>query len=178
MKVFGWNDMGNLGVLAQRSAGIIFRGRERLYAVHHRCHENCWCAGPPMTRPHVLAVFPLALLLILGVMCGVPVAAHAAPELCDTGQGAVSSFETPRLVVAICQLGNDFQYRQLNKQDQVRLDLSAHGFPIYGKWVVGRAFEAQEDGCTYQIFTFSEHVGSLGANCPVLLSEDGLSPSR
>lgn len=130
-----------------------------------------------MTRPHVQAAFPLALLLFLGVMCGVTVTAHAAPELCDTGQNTVSSFETPHLVVAICQLDNDFQYRQLTKQDQTRLDLPAHEFPIYGKWAAGRAFEAQDDGCTYQMFTFNEHVGNFGANCPVPLSEDGLPPS-
>lgn len=131
-----------------------------------------------MTRPHVLAAFPLAPLLVVGVMCIVPVTAHAAPELCDTGQDTVSSFETPRLVVAICQSDNAFQYRQLTKQDQTRLDLPAHEFPIYGKWAAGRAFEAPDDGCTYQIFTFNEHVGNFGANCPVPLSEDGLPPSR
>ncbi|OHU30476.1 hypothetical protein BKG76_01565 [Mycobacteroides franklinii] len=131
-----------------------------------------------MTRPHVLAAFPLAPLLVVGVMCTVPVTAHAAPELCDIGQDTVSSFETPRLAVAICESDNAFQYRQLTKQDQTRLDLPAREFPIYGKWAAGRAFEAQDDGCTYQIFTFNEHVGNFGANCPVPLSEDGLPPSR
>lgn len=107
-----------------------------------------------------------------------PASAHATAELCDLGQETVSSFETPSLEVAICQAGNDIRYRQITKQDQTRLDIVAHEFPIYGKWVSGKAFEAANDGTTYRLYTGNCHVQISGSDGAVILSEDGLQQSR
>lgn len=105
-----------------------------------------------------------------------PATAHATAELCDIGQETVSSFQTPSLIVAICQVGNDIQYRQLTKQDQARLDITAHEFPIYGKWASGRAFEAADDGTIYRLYTGNCHIQISSPNGAVILSENALLP--
>lgn len=82
------------------------------------------------------------------------------------------------MVVGICQAGGDIQYRQISKQDQTRLDIDAHEFPIYGKWASGKAFEAANDGDTYRLYTGNRHVQISDSDGVVILSEDGLPSSR
>lgn len=118
-----------------------------------------------------------AVLLVLGaILSSIPATAHATTELCDIGQETISSFETHSLVVAICQADNMIQYRQITKQDQTRLNVTAREFPIYGKWASGRAFEADDNGITYRLYTGNRHVQISGPGNTVLLSEDAQMP--
>lgn len=126
-----------------------------------------------MTRLSSILLSALAVTVLT-----FPATAHATAGLCDVGQETVSSFETRSLVVAICQAENDIQYRQITKQNQTRLDIAAHEFPIYGKWASGKAFEAVNDGTTYRLYTGNCHVQISGSDGAVILSEDGLPPSR